>query len=76
MAKDIVASDNISKVSIVGSGMVNNPGVAAKMFEALSDANINIHMISSSDMKVSVLIDQEYAEKAVRCIHDKFDFTN
>lgn len=52
---------------------VNNPGVAAKMFEALFDNDINIHMISTSEIKVSVLIKLENAEKAVKVIHDKFN---
>ena len=65
--------ENVSKVSIVGAGMVNNPGVAAKMFEALYDAGINIHMISTSETKVSVLINVDKAEKAVEVIHDKFN---
>ncbi len=64
--------ENLSKVSIVGAGMVNNPGVAAKMFEALYDANINIHMISTSELKISVLINIDNAEAAVKVIHDKF----
>jgi len=64
--------DDISKVSIVGAGMTNNPGVAAKMFEALFDAGINIHMISTSETKISVLINVKNAEKAVQAIHDKF----
>ncbi len=63
---------DVSKVSIVGSGMVNNPGVAAMMFEALYDANINIQMISTSEIKVSVLVKEKYAEAAVNAIHDKF----
>ena len=72
-ASEITHDDNVSKVSIVGSGMVNNPGVAAKMFEALYDANINIQMISTSEIKVSVLVEERYAEKAVIAIHDKFN---
>ena len=68
----ITHRDDISKVSIVGAGMTNNPGVAAKMFEALYDANINIHMISTSETKISVLINVNNAEKAVQTIHDKF----
>lgn len=71
-AKDITYSDNVAKVSIVGAGMVNNPGVAATMFEALYDAGINIEMISTSEIKISVLIDEKDADKAVRAIHDKF----
>lgn len=58
-AKEIVFKDNVSKVSIVGAGMLSNPGVAAKMFEALGENNINISMISTSEIKISVLIDQE-----------------
>ena len=64
--------NDVSKVSIVGSGMVNNPGIAAAMFEALSQANINIHIISTSEIKVSVLVDKADSERAVRAIHDKF----
>ncbi len=64
---------NVAKVSIVGAGMVSNPGVAAKMFEALYDAQINIHMIATSEINVSVLIDAGCEDKAVRAIHDKFE---
>ena len=70
--EDIKWSKDVSKVSIVGAGMVNNAGVAAKMFEALYDAQINIHMISTSEIKVSVLIDKELADVAVSTIHSKF----
>ena len=62
----------IAKVSVVGAGMINNPGVAATLFEALYDANININMISTSEIKISVLVDEKDAEKAVQVIHDKF----
>ena len=65
-------SDDIAKVSIVGAGMINNPGVAAKMFEALYNAGINIHMISTSEIKVSVLVDEADANNAVQAIHDRF----
>ncbi len=68
----VTSREDLSKVSVVGAGMVNNPGVAAKMFEALYDANINIHMISTSELKISVLINIENAEAAVKVIHDKF----
>jgi len=68
----IDVNDNIAKVSIVGAGMVNNPGVAAKMFEALSAANININMISTSEIKVSVLVALEDADRAVQAIHNRF----
>lgn len=70
---NIVWDDDISKVSIVGAGMETNPGVAARMFEALGEANINIHMISTSEIKISVLIDKEFGDKAVSAIHDEFD---
>lgn len=62
----------VAKISIVGAGMVDNAGVAAKMFGALYDANINIHMISTSEIKISVLIDEIAANAAVQAIHDKF----
>lgn len=64
--------DHISKVSIVGAGMQSNPGVAASMFEALYDGNINIQMISTSEIKISVLINLDDSEKAVKLLHDKF----
>ena len=72
-AKSVSFNKDVSKVSIVGSGMVSTPGVAAKMFEALYDAHINIRMISTSEIKVSVIIDESEAEAAVRAIHDKFN---
>lgn len=71
-AKEVKHSDKYSKVSIVGAGMINNPGVASTMFEALFDADINIHMITTSEMKISVLVDVHEAERAVVAIHDKF----
>jgi len=71
--EELKTSNEVSKISIVGSGMVNNPGVACTMFEALYDANINIHMISTSEIKVSVLINEKNADKAMNVIHDKFN---
>lgn len=71
--KDIVSDCDTSKVSIVGAGMASNPGVAAKMFEALYSANINIRMISTSEIKVSVLVNREEADKAVRAVHEGFN---
>lgn len=68
----IDVSDNIAKVSIVGAGMINNPGVAAAMFEALFSAGININMISTSEIKVSVLVHISDADRAVQVIHDRF----
>ena len=75
-AEKVLHDDNVSKVSVVGAGMTSNPGVAATMFEALYDAGINIHMISTSEIRVSVLIDRKDAENAVRAIHDKFNFND
>ncbi len=68
-----VSIDNsVSKVSLVGAGMLSNAGVASKMFEALYDAGINIDMISTSEIKISILIDAKYTEEAVNAIHEAF----
>jgi aspartate kinase len=67
--------EGVAKVSIVGAGMVSNPGVAAEMFEALYNEGINIDMISTSEIKVSCIIRDEDAEKAVRALHKKFNLT-
>ena len=68
----INVTDKISKLSVVGAGMINRPGVAALVFEALAAAQVNIHMISTSEIKISVLIDQEAADVAMRAVHKKF----
>ncbi len=65
-------NQDVAKVSVVGGGMVDNPGVAATMFEALYEANINIKMISTSEIKVSVLVNKEDTDRAVAAIHKKF----
>ena len=70
--KNLTVDTSVAKVSIVGAGMESHPGVASKMFEALYDAGINIHMISTSEIKISVLIDGKYADKAVTAVHDAF----
>lgn len=70
--ENIDVNKNVAKVSIVGAGMQSNAGVAAKMFEALYDENINIRMISTSEIRVTVLIDEQYTERAMNAIHDKF----
>lgn len=64
--------DNVAKVSIVGAGMESHAGVASKMFEALYDKQINIRMIATSEIKVSVIINKDDADRAVMAIHDKF----
>lgn len=71
-ASGMVYGNNVAKVSIVGAGMQSNPGVAADMFEALADAHINIHMISTSEIKVSCVIDEEHIREAVQVLHQKF----
>lgn len=68
----IDVSKDVSKVSVVGAGMMTNPGVAAKMFEALSDVGINIRMISSSDINITVVIGEKDTKKAMNAVHDAF----
>ncbi|NLK00611.1 MAG: aspartate kinase [Clostridia bacterium] len=69
----ITCDRDVSKVSIVGAGMITNPGVAAAMFEALAEEEINIHMISTSEIKVSCIINKGETERAVASIHKKFN---
>ncbi|WP_167957828.1 aspartate kinase [Anaerosporobacter faecicola] len=64
---------NVAKVSIVGAGMMSNPGVAAKMFEALFDVQVNIKMIATSEIRVTVLIDEKSVEVATNAVHEKFN---
>ena len=70
--KSVDVEENVAKVSIVGAGMMSNPGVAAKMFEALYDANINIKQISTSEIRITVLIDEKYTNEAMNAVHDAF----
>ncbi len=71
-AKGVVVSDDVAKVSIVGAGMQSHSGVASKMFEALYEAGINIKMISTSEIKISVLINKSEVDKAVVAVHNAF----
>ncbi|MBS4960654.1 MAG: aspartate kinase [Clostridiales bacterium] len=71
-AKQIVHDDTIAKLSIVGAGMATNPGVASMLFEALYNAGVNINMISTSEIKISVLIAEKDIEVAMNAVHDKF----
>jgi aspartate kinase len=71
-AKDVLSDENISKISVVGVGMRSHAGVATKMFQTLAAEGINIQMISTSEIKVSVLVDSKYTELAVRVLHDAF----
>ena len=75
-AEDATLQSNIAKVSIVGVGMQSHSGVAARMFEALAAENINILMISTSEIKISCVIQDRYAELAVRILHDAFQLGN
>ena len=70
--RQVIADEKIGKLSIVGVGMSSHPGVAAKMFETLAQAGINIDMISTSEIKVSVTIDLAKGEEAMRLIHPAF----
>ena len=72
-AKGVIYKDDIAKVSIVGVGMRSHSGVAAKMFEALASKKINIDMISTSEIKISCVINKRHADEAVRVIHQAFD---
>lgn len=71
-AQDVIGSDDIAKVSIIGLGMRSHSGVASKMFWTLGSEGINIEMISTSEIKISVVIKEKYAELAVRSLHDAF----
>ncbi len=70
--QEITHKDNVAKISIVGAGMMSNPGVAAKMFEALFNAQVNINMISTSEVRITVLIDENDVERAMIAAHDRF----
>jgi len=75
-AKDVLTDESISKVSIVGLGMRSHAGVATKMFDTLAHEGINIQMISTSEIKISVVIDAKYTELAVRVLHNAFGLSN
>lgn len=72
--QEVKVKKNVAKVSIVGAGMQSNPGVAARMFEALYSANVNIQQISTSEIRVTVLIDREDTDRAMNAVHNEFDF--
>ncbi|MFA9463330.1 MAG: aspartate kinase [Velocimicrobium sp.] len=73
---NVEVEKNVAKVSVVGAGMMTNAGVAAKMFEALYDANVNIKQISTSEIRVTVLIDEKYIDTAMNAVHDAFSLNN
>ena len=74
-AREVVADDKIAKVSIVGVGMRSHANVASRMFSALGEDNINIQMITTSEIKISVIIDERYLELAVRALHSEFELS-
>ena len=69
----IVSDSNVAKVSIVGAGMINRSGIASKLFQILSEENINIQMIATSEIKISCVIDPKDSHKAVQAIHKAFE---
>jgi aspartate kinase len=71
--EQIIQNDKVSKVSVVGAGMITQPGVAQKFFNALAKKKINIMVISTSEIKISVLIHQKNTNKAVKVLHKEFD---
>ncbi len=71
-AKEVLADENIAKVSIVGVGMRSHSGVAAKMFTLLADTGVNLKMITTSEIKVSCVVEEKFAELAVRTLHEAF----
>lgn len=70
--QDITVNKKVNKISIVGAGMMSNPGVAAKMFEALYNVGVNINMISTSEIRVTVIVDEGRADVAMNAVHDAF----
>ncbi|MDO8437219.1 MAG: aspartate kinase [Nitrosomonadaceae bacterium] len=72
-ARDVIGGDRIAKVSIVGVGMRSHVGIASRMFRTLAEEGINIQMISTSEIKISVVVDEKYMELAVRVLHKAFD---
>ena len=71
-AREVHTDDKICKVSLVGVGMRSHAGIASKMFKALAESNINIQMITTSEIKISVVIDEKFIELAVRTLHSAF----
>ena len=72
-ARDVIGGDEIAKISVVGVGMRSHAGIASKMFRVLSEESINIQMITTSEIKISVVVDEKYMELAVRVLHKAFD---
>ena len=71
-AREIVSEEGVAKLSVIGAGMCSNPGVAAKMFEALYSADVNTEMIATSEIRITVLVNSEDAVRAMNAVHDAF----
>jgi aspartate kinase len=72
-ARDVTSEEDVAKVSIIGAGMTSNPGVAAKMFEALSNEKINIKMIATSEIRITVLVKEKDVDRAMQVVHDAYE---
>jgi aspartate kinase len=73
---ELISDDQVAKVSLIGAGMKSHPGVSANFFRALADAKVNIEMISTSEIRISVVVRAQDAENAVRAVHTKFGLDN
>jgi aspartate kinase len=71
--QEIGYDENVAKISIVGAGMMSNPGVASRMFEALYNSRVNIKMISTSEIRITVLIDEKDVDRALNAVHEEFN---
>jgi len=70
--QNITYNADVAKLSVVGAGMMSNPGVASKMFEAMYNSRVNINMISTSEIRITVLVDEKDIDKAMNAVHDGF----
>ena len=75
-AREIVSEEGVAKLSVIGAGMCSNPGVAAKMFEALYSADVNTEMVATSEIRITALIDERDVKRAMRAVHDAFDLAD
>ena len=75
-AREIVSEEGVAKLSVIGAGMCSNPGVAAKMFEALYSADVNTEMNATSEIRITALIDERDVKRAMRAVHDAFDLAD
>ena len=75
-AQEIQVDTHVARVSVIGSGVASNPGVAARMFQALADNQINIQLISSSEIRIACIIQEDQIDSAIRALHEAFDLSN